>query len=103
MKIVVIGGTGLIGTKVVKNLRERGHEAKPLNGVVDLAGPEPIGMDELVRRFLRAKNDARQVITDAAAGYFGTPVNDQSLVPVGPSRLGKTRFEDWLSQGVPQV
>ena len=71
-------------------------EAEPLNGVVDLAGPEPIGMDELVRRFLRAKNDARQVVTDANAGYFGTPVNDQSLVPGGPSRIGPTRFEEWL-------
>jgi uncharacterized protein YbjT (DUF2867 family) len=78
-------------------------EAEPLNGVVDLAGPEPIRMDELVRRFLRAKNDARQVVTDAAAGYFGTPVNDQSLVPIGPSRTGPTRFDEWLSHSVPQA
>src|SRR5262245_12812195 len=78
-------------------------EAKPLNAIVDLAGPEPIRMDELVRRFLRAKNDARQVITDANARYFGTQVNDQSLVPAGPSRLGPTRFDEWLSHGVPQA
>jgi uncharacterized protein YbjT (DUF2867 family) len=78
-------------------------EAEPLHGVVDLAGPEPIRMDELVRRFLRANNDARQVITDAKARYFGIQVNDQSLVPGGPSRIGPTRFEEWLSHGVPQA
>jgi uncharacterized protein YbjT (DUF2867 family) len=78
-------------------------EAEPLNGVVDLAGPEPIRMDELVRRFLRANNDTRRVVTDADARYFGVQVNDQSLVPGGPSRIGPTRFEDWLSHGVPQA
>ena len=72
-------------------------EAQPLNGVVDLAGPEPIPMDQLVRRFLRANNDPRQVVSDASATYYGTPVNDQSLVPLGPSRIGATRFDDWLS------
>ena len=78
-------------------------EAEPLNGVVDLAGPELIRMDELVRRFLRANHDPRQVITDANARYFGIQVNDQSLVPGGPSRIGPTRFEEWLSHGVPQA
>src|SRR5688572_15592067 len=53
--------------------------AQPLNGTVDLAGPDPIRMDELVRRLLVASRDPRQVITDPQAGYFGTPVNDQSL------------------------
>jgi len=74
-------------------------EAQPLNGTVDLAGPEPIRMDELVRRFLRAKNDAREVITDPNARYYGLLVNDQSLVPSGPSRIRPTRFEEWLSHG----
>jgi uncharacterized protein YbjT (DUF2867 family) len=78
-------------------------EAEPLNGTVDLAGPEPIRMDELVRRFLHAHNDARRVITDADARYYGLQVNDQSLVPAGPSRMGSTRFEEWLSHGVPQA
>src|SRR6185295_6743046 len=53
--------------------------AEPLNGTIELAGPEPIRLDELVRQFLRANRDARTVTTDARAGYFGTPVNDQSL------------------------
>ncbi len=72
---------------------------QPLNGTIELAGPEPIRMDELVRRFLSAKRDARKVITDVHAGYFGTAINDQSLTPGNNSRLGPTRFEDWLSHG----
>ena len=70
--------------------------AKPLNGTVELAGPEPIRMDELVRRFLSASRDTRQVITDPQARYFGTAVNDQSLTPGDNPRIGPTRFEDWL-------
>src|SRR6266849_6661279 len=75
---------------------------QPLNGTVDLAGPEPIRMDELVRRFLSANRDARKVTTDVHAGYFGTAVNDQSLTPGDNPRIGPTRFEDWLSRSIPQ-
>ncbi len=70
---------------------------EPLNGMVELAGPERIRMDELVRRFLTASRDPRQVITDAQARYYGVEVNDQSLTPGDHPRLGPTRFEDWLS------
>src|SRR5207245_2639280 len=55
--------------------------AIPLNGTVEVAGPEAIRMDELVRRFLSANRDARTVTTDGHAGYYGTAVNDQSLTP----------------------
>ena len=70
--------------------------AKPLNDTVELAGPEPIRMDEFVRRFLNANADPRKVITDAQALYYGINVNDQSLVPGDNPLLGSTRFEDWL-------
>jgi uncharacterized protein YbjT (DUF2867 family) len=70
--------------------------AKPRNGTIEVAGPEPIRMDELVRKFLAANRDARTVTTDAGARYFGIPVNDQSLTPGAHSRLGAARFEDWL-------
>ena len=76
--------------------------AEPLNGTVELAGPEPIQMDELVQRYLSANRDARKVTTDVQAGYFGTAVNDQSLIPGDHPRLGPTRFEDWLSRSIPQ-
>jgi uncharacterized protein YbjT (DUF2867 family) len=75
---------------------------KPLNGTVELAGPEPIRLDELVRRFLSANRDARKVTTDVHARYFGTELNDQSLTPGDNPRLGPTRFEDWLNRPTPQ-
>ena len=72
--------------------------AEPLNGTVELAGPEPIRQDELVRQFLHATGDARTVITDPKALYYGISVNDQSLTPGDNPRLGPTRFADWLSR-----
>jgi uncharacterized protein YbjT (DUF2867 family) len=72
--------------------------AEPLNGTVDLAGPQPIRQDELVRQFLKATRDARTVITDPKALYYGVAVNDQSLTPGDNPRLGSTRFSDWLSR-----
>ena len=74
--------------------------AEPLNGTVEIAGPEPIRMDEFVRRFLSATGDGRKVTSDVHARYFGTELNDQSLVP-GPGdnpRLGPTHYEDWLKR-----
>jgi uncharacterized protein YbjT (DUF2867 family) len=72
--------------------------AEPLNGTVELAGPEPIRQDELVRQFLKATGDARTVITDPKALYYGIAVNDQSLMPGDHPRLGPTRFADWLNR-----
>ncbi len=69
---------------------------EPLNGTIDLAGPEPIRMDELVRKYLSAHHDARAVVTDAHARYYGIEVNDGSLTPGAHPRLGTTRFENWL-------
>ncbi len=69
----------------------------PSNRTVELAGPEPIRMDELVRRFLDANRDERRVTPDDQALYYGVKVNDQSLFPGKHPRLGPTRFEDWMS------
>lgn len=71
--------------------------AEPLNGTVDLAGPEPIRQDELVRQFLKATRDERTVIVDPKALYFGLIINDQSLMPGNNPRLGPMRFSDWLN------
>jgi uncharacterized protein YbjT (DUF2867 family) len=70
--------------------------AKPLNGMFDLAGPEPIRQDDLVRQFLNATGDARTVVTDPKVLYYSIAVNDQSLTPGDNPRLGPTRFADWL-------
>ena len=70
----------------------------PVNGTLELAGPQRISLDELVRRFLSAKQDARQVVADVHARYFGTELNDRSLTPGDNARLGPTRFADWLGR-----
>jgi uncharacterized protein YbjT (DUF2867 family) len=75
----------------------------PVNGTVELAGPERLSLDELVRRFLCAKQDARQVVADVHARYFGAELNDQSLTPGDKPRIGPTRFEDWLSRSIPHA
>jgi uncharacterized protein YbjT (DUF2867 family) len=71
---------------------------KPMNGMIEIAGPEQIRQDELVRRFLSATGDVRKVITDVNARYYGLEVNDQSLVPGPKPRLGSMRFAEWLSR-----
>lgn len=70
----------------------------PVNGTIEIAGPERAPIDELVGRFLSATHDPRTVIADAKAGYFGIAVNDQSLTPGDNPRIGATRFDDWLSR-----
>jgi uncharacterized protein YbjT (DUF2867 family) len=68
----------------------------PLNDIIEIAGPERIPLDELARRYLRARKDAREVVADVHARYFGTELNDRSLTPGDHARLGTIRFEDWL-------
>ena len=68
----------------------------PVNGTVEVAGPERVRLAELVQRFLAATQDERKVIADVHARYFGVELNDQSLVPGDNARIAPTRFEDWL-------
>lgn len=70
----------------------------PANGVIELAGPERIGLDDLVRRYLEAKHDPRKVVTDVHARYFGAELNDRSLTPGDNPHIGSTSFEAWLAQ-----
>ena len=72
--------------------------AEPLNSTIELAGPEPIRQDELVRQFLSTTGDPRTVITDPKALYSGAAINDQSLTPRENPRLGPTRFSEWLAR-----
>jgi uncharacterized protein YbjT (DUF2867 family) len=71
---------------------------EPLNGIVELGGPEKFQLDELVRRFLEAEHDERLVRTDLDAPYFGTRLEADSLIPGPGARIAPTRFEDWLNQ-----
>lgn len=68
----------------------------PLNGTVEVAGPHPLRLDELVRGLLVAKRDTRTVTADVHARYFGEEIDDRSLIPGHSPRIGPTRFDDWL-------
>jgi uncharacterized protein YbjT (DUF2867 family) len=70
----------------------------PVNGIIEVAGPERAGLDELVGRFLAATKDPRQVITDPDARYYGVAIEDRSLTPGVDPRIGATFFEDWLQR-----
>jgi uncharacterized protein YbjT (DUF2867 family) len=72
--------------------------SEPVNGIVELGGPEQFRLDELARRVLRARNDPRPVMADVHARYFGAELDEHSLTPGGNARITPTRFEDWLSQ-----
>jgi uncharacterized protein YbjT (DUF2867 family) len=67
----------------------------PLNGIVEVAGPEQFRFDELIRQDLRDRHDSRIVVSDPHARYFGAELGERSLVPGSDARLGDIRLEDW--------
>jgi len=69
----------------------------PLNDIVEVAGPEQFRLDEIVRRYLTARDDPRSVIADPHARYYGAELGERTLVPDNAT-IGETRFEDWLSR-----
>ena len=75
----------------------------PVNGIVEIGGPEQFRVDELVRRRLAALNDSREVIPDPTALYSGAKISDRTLVPGTNARLGETRFETWLTQSAAAI
>jgi uncharacterized protein YbjT (DUF2867 family) len=70
----------------------------PVNGIVEVAGPDLFRLDDLIRAALRNSHDPRQVITDPEARYFGAVLGERTLVPGDGAVLGDTRFEDWLGR-----
>ena len=70
----------------------------PLNGVVEVAGPQQFRFDEFIRLGLAARQDPRSVIADPHAHYFGAELGERTLVPGADARLGQISFEDWLSR-----
>lgn len=72
--------------------------AIPVNGIVEVAGPERMPISDAVTRYFAATNDPRQVIGDPSARYFGVTLDDHSLVPAAGARLGAAQFDSWLAQ-----
>jgi hypothetical protein len=69
-----------------------------VNGIVEVAGPQPFRFDELVRRDLAAILDTREVIADPQARYFGARLGERTLLPGDAAEIAPTRFEDWLRE-----
>jgi uncharacterized protein YbjT (DUF2867 family) len=74
----------------------------PLNGTVEVAGPQQFRFDELIRQFLGARSDPREVVVDPHARYYGAELGERSLIPADDARLGEIRFQEWLNQPVLQ-
>jgi uncharacterized protein YbjT (DUF2867 family) len=70
----------------------------PMNGVVEVAGPDQFHLDELGRSALGELHDSREVVTDPAARYFGAVLSEGSLVPANGARIAGTHLEDWRKQ-----
>jgi len=70
----------------------------PLNGIVEVAGPEQFRLDELIREGLKARQDPREVVADPQSRYFGAMLSERTLVPAAGARLGEIRFQEWIGQ-----
>ncbi len=70
----------------------------PVNGVIEVAGPQQFHLDDLIRSTLRERHDSREVITDPHAPYYGAELHERTLVPAAGARLAETRFDHWPNQ-----
>ena len=99
MKVVVIGGTGLIGSKVVVDAAAVARTA--VGDILEVARPDRYPLDDFSRTRLRASNDTRRVVTDTQARYFGVVLDDQTFVPATTATVFPARLEDWLIDNAP--
>ncbi len=76
---------------------------RPVNGIVEIGGPEQFRLDELVRRRLAGLSDPRDVIADPKARYAGARLSEETLVPGNNAQLGEMRFETWLAQSAAET
>ncbi len=97
VRLPAAGMQPILGDEVAAALTEIVLQP-PLNDGQELAGPEVIGQDELARRWLKATQDARTVVTDPTARYFGTLLETNSLLPGPLARRGQTTFDAWLAK-----
>ncbi|MEV4297701.1 SDR family oxidoreductase [Microbispora rosea] len=87
----------IAGDDVAEAVR-RTAVGSPLNGRVEIAGPDQVWMDEFFRQALTAWGDPREVVTDPHARYFGSELTERSLVPIGDATLGTISYRDWLGR-----
>lgn len=70
----------------------------PLNGIVEIAGPERAPLNRIISQYLKAQGDAREIVVDPNATYFGGTIAEESLVPTGVARRGNIALDDWLKR-----
>src|SRR3954469_16146906 len=70
----------------------------PLNGIVEIGGPDQFRLDDIVGRYLAARSDPRSVIADPEARYYGAQLSERTLVPDSSASVGATRYDDWLTR-----
>lgn len=75
----------------------------PVNGIIEVAGPERVSLAELVKRYLIKTGDSRQVVADSNARYYGAVLDDQSLIPGANPRIGSTTFDEWFNTFKPKT
>ncbi len=73
---------------------------EPCNGIIEIAGPERVQLSGLVRRYLKATHDTRNVVEDAQARYFGAELKNDTLLPGANPRLGSVNFDTWFAQSM---
>jgi uncharacterized protein YbjT (DUF2867 family) len=92
-----------IAAEEVSSAVARVATGSPVNGIVEIAGPERFRMDEFIRQGLIARNDPREVVVDPDARYFGARLDEKTLVADDDAQLGEIRFKDWLAQSTSQT
>jgi uncharacterized protein YbjT (DUF2867 family) len=90
-----------IAADAVASTVARTAVGEPVNGTIEIAGPEQFGLDELIRKGLRVRGDPREVVADPEARYFGARLEERVLLPSADARTFEPRFDDWLVQTAP--
>ena len=91
-----------IAADAVASAVARTAVGEPINGTIEIAGPEQLGLDELIRKGLSFRGDPREVVADPEARYFGALLEERILLPGADALNLDPRFEDWLVQTAPQ-
>ncbi|MFD8496647.1 SDR family oxidoreductase [Amycolatopsis sp. NPDC059657] len=90
------GGAQPVAAADVAAVVGRTSVGDPLDGVVEIAGPEVFGLDEWIRTVLAVRNDSREVVTDREARYFGELLGERTLLPASDALIGQIRLAEWL-------
>ena len=98
----VVGTERLPDSGYIRAKLARTAVGEPVNGTIEIAGPEQFGLDELIRKGLRFQGDPREVIADPEARYYGALLEERTLLPSADALILHPRFEDWLVQTAPQ-